>query len=112
MGMNFYGETSGKFFLSGPEDKTFSIIKTRTDASCLMCKQQIPSKSYCLGGGYTKICINCSEAYIKNFLESLKDYEKQAEGLVASLKSQGQKIAKNNILAKVEFNTHQSGGLL
>jgi len=110
MGMNFWRETAGKYNLTGPEDKTLTIIKCRTSSTCLMCKQIIPNKSYCLGGSYTRICINCAESFINNFLGSLKEYEKQSENLLKVLKSEQSKMIKNNILAKVEYNTHQFGG--
>jgi hypothetical protein len=94
----------GKFDLSKSEGKVFTLIKCRNKTSCQRCDENIPSKSYCLGSGYHKICLKCAEPFIKSFLSSLKDYEKMGDELLKDIKAKEPQMTKNNILAKVEDN--------
>jgi len=102
MGINLWGEESGKFLLTKTEENSLRLIKCREPTSCGRCKSKIPSKSYCLGGGYYKVCIKCIEPFLNKFTKSLEGYQNKVEEIIKEFKSNEQKFVKNNILAKVE----------
>jgi len=103
MGINLWGEENcGKFSLTKTEENALRLIKCRENASCVKCKSRIPTKSYCLGGGYYKVCIRCIEPFLNNFVGSLEGYQSQVKLTINEFKAKEQEFIKNNILAKVE----------
>ena len=104
MPIDCWGEEAGIFQLTRTEERFLQLIKCRQSTECRICETKIPSKSYCLGGGYSKFCLKCYEKFLKNFAESIKQYEKQAIDLLNDIKSKEDKFKKNNMLAVLEDN--------
>jgi len=99
-----WGDDSGELNLYKTDENMLRVVKIRNGTTCSVCDRKISPKSYCLGGGYHKICLNCYEKFLNNFIKSLDGYKEKAKALIESIKSKENKLTKNNILAKVEDN--------
>ena len=103
-----WGENAGRLALCGHDERMLKLTKSRVKSDCGICDKRISAKSYCLGGGcYTKICLNCYEKFLNQFILSIEGYKAQAIALIENIKSKSSKLTKNNILAKVEDRTNE-----
>jgi len=96
------GGNSGILKLPNTDESLLRIVKCRKSAECPSCEKRISCGSYCLGLGYFKICLECYEKFLGNFLKSLNEYTAQAKRLLEEIKAQEKMMLKNNILAKVK----------
>jgi len=100
--LSLWGENSGKLSLNKLEENSLRLIKCREPTDCVKCKSRISAKSYCLGGGYCKVCIKCIEPFLNNFSVSLEGYKNKIKEILNDFKGNEKQYIKNNILAKVE----------
>ena len=95
-------ENTGHFIMHNTEERTMNLIKCKVAHQCNYCKEHIPSKSYCLGTGYVRVCLKCMPIFLNNMLNSFKDYQDKCEILLKNIANKEQEMIKNNILAKME----------
>lgn len=86
------------------EDEMFDLKKIKMDNDCLMCQSKIKKGCYAYGSSYLssgRICINCMDIFVKNFIESMKQLEKMAKDTLDDLNSNKGKLLKNNLISSV-----------
>jgi len=107
MNINCWGENVGTLCLDGTDERMLKLVKTRQRGECLICEKQISPKSYCLGSGYAKICIECYKGFLDTFTKSLDSYKEKVKCLAEEIEGKHKDIIKNNVLAKVgDTNTN------
>lgn len=104
MSISGWGKDAGSLHLSEVDIGLMKLVKSRIKRDCSLCENAISAGSYCLGIGYCKVCLNCYEPFLNNFLDSLDNLKDMANNLINEIKSKNKTLLKNNILAKVNDN--------
>ena len=104
MNIRCWGKDAGRLMLSSTDERLLRLTKGRRRSTCLVCDRTIANKSYALGSGYLKVCLNCHEEFLKKLTNSLEDYKNEVKALIEEIKSKDKMIMKTNILARVEDN--------
>jgi len=98
--MGIIGYTGTANFLV-TDEKTLKIIKTRNDNDCGMCGKKIIKGQYCLGGDWSKFCLDCSPKVWGNFKEEMKRVSEFIEIQEEKLKVNKEKYEKNNLICLI-----------
>lgn len=98
MPISYYsGDDYGEYELYDTDWGLFKLIRCKKESKCMCCEKKICKNNYCLGKGYTKVCISCSDKVIDNFAKSLKDYIAEATELKEIIKKDIEHIKKVNL---------------
>ena len=73
MPLKLWREELGRLVLFKGEEGIFRVTKIKKDSNCNGCEKTIKKGCYCLGGGYSKICLDCANKFINNFNSSLEE---------------------------------------
>ena len=78
------------------------IVKCRASAKCLVCKNKIPSRSFCMGGcWWNRVCLNCSEQFLNNFIESIDDFKQVGIDTLKQIQENKEEYEAVNVMAKI-----------
>lgn len=93
----------GKLRLYKWEETLFYKIKTRREHNCMVCDNCIKRGNYVYGSFYwsRRICINCFERFMNNFIISLNEYKEKANNSLKYFKKDYWMMIKNNVVASV-----------
>ena len=82
----------------------YHISRVRlAELSCARCRNHISKGSYCLftDTTYTKICLNCVEAFLEEHIKFYKNKIKDRRGIIARVKRNKEKWNKYNVACSV-----------
>lgn len=90
---------AGKLVLFKWENALFYRVKTKAGHKCYSCDKDLPKGCYVYGDRYyRRLCINCFEDFMNNFMLSMDEHKQLAkESLILFQKEKGMMI-KNNLI--------------
>ena len=80
---------------------TVQTCKIKEGAKCYVCGGIISKGSYCLGRGYFKFCLSCSDKFFKNLREELKRFLKTIKNTEKELKDNADTYKTNNLACNI-----------
>jgi len=96
---------TGEFIPFDTDKRKLILIKSRCVKNCCMCGNTISTNSFCLGksGGcwYDRICLNCSETFLNNFIESIEKFKQIGINALKDIKENENKYKEINAVAMI-----------
>lgn len=90
---------AGELRLFKWEAALFRRIKSRSAHKCWVCDKQIPKGCYTYGDRYySRLCINCFESFVENFMKSMDNHKYGAKEVLEQFKKEKGMMIKHNVI--------------
>ena len=107
--INFWKTQLGKMkigeFSKGITDiNGTELVKCKVDGECANCKNEIKKGSYCLSGRgiYGRICLNCSDEFFNNLINSFNDLALRFRDKKERINEDRDRYEKNNMICSLQ----------
>jgi len=79
----------------------FKIVKTRHPQNCANCGKRIPSKSFCYGREWIRLCLDCGKEFIEVGIKTFEEITKSIKESQEEHKKKEKDWEATNVLAKL-----------
>lgn len=105
MPINYFSkERFGSYSMYKWEEEMFELKKIKSENTCLKCGNKIAKGCFAYGSSYLqsgRICLNCIQDFVDNFVDSIKELEKMAKKTITDLNAKKGELLKNNLINSV-----------
>ena len=96
---------NGTFKPHGTDENQLPLVKLKAIQRCKMCRELIPKGSMVVGKSngfwYDRVCLNCADEYLKNFVNSVEAFKQRGIAVQKQLAENREEYEALNISAKI-----------